>query len=216
MAKHRVEEPKSGLKARSALLLGSAAIGSAAFIAGEANATPVNVPGIGVIDIPGVSQDQLPEALQPKNVAKKTKPAAANKVTKTKKNLKKFGASRPASARTTTNNVGSRIAAVAMSKIGSPYGYGSAGPNAFDCSGLVYWAHQQVGKNIPRDSYGQLGGGTAVASGDLRPGDVVIYNGGSHAGVYVGNGMIVHSSNYGTPVGLMPVFSWDFYGARRY
>ena len=75
---------------------------------------------------------------------------------------------------------------------------------------------KQAGKNIPRDSYGQLGGGRAVSYSDAKPGDVMIFNGGGHAGIYVGNGQFVHSSNYGTPVKRDAVKEWTLTGIRRY
>ncbi len=34
-------------------------------------------------------------------------------------------------------NPGLQIVALAASRIGCPYVYGAAGPNAFDCSGLL-------------------------------------------------------------------------------
>ena len=55
-----------------------------------------------------------------------------------------------------TQSVGESILAAARSKIGSPYVWGATGPNAFDCSGLTSWAYNQVGKKIPRTSYGLL------------------------------------------------------------
>ena len=42
--------------------------------------------------------------------------------------------------------VGQKALAAARSVIGSPYVYGAAGPNAFDCSGLTSWAYAQAGK----------------------------------------------------------------------
>ncbi|MBV8967346.1 MAG: C40 family peptidase, partial [Mycobacteriaceae bacterium] len=37
------------------------------------------------------------------------------------------------------------VVQAALSRIGSPYSWGAAGPNAFDCSGLVMWSFQQAG-----------------------------------------------------------------------
>lgn len=105
----------------------------------------------------------------------------------------------------------------AMSKLGSPYGWGSAGPSQFDCSGLVYWSYQQQGKTLPRTSQAQMAGGTPVSINDLQPGDVVGYfPGATHVGIYAGNGMLVHASDYGIPVQVVPVNSMPIYGARRY
>ena len=58
--------------------------------------------------------------------------------------------------------VGQKALAAARSVIGSPYVYGAAGPNAFDCSGLTSWAYAQAGKQIPRTSQAQASAGTPV------------------------------------------------------
>ena len=105
----------------------------------------------------------------------------------------------------------------AMSRQGSPYVYGAAGPNAFDCSGLVYWAHAQAGKSIPRTSQAQLAGGRPVSLNALQPGDVIgYYPGVTHVGLYIGNGMVVHASTPGTPVGVVPMYSMPVVGAARF
>ena len=40
----------------------------------------------------------------------------------------------------------------ALSRIGCPYVWGAAGPNEFDCSGLVTWAYAQVGISVPHQT----------------------------------------------------------------
>ncbi len=104
-----------------------------------------------------------------------------------------------------------------MTKLGAPYGWGATGPSEFDCSGLVYWAFQQQGKTVPRTSQAQMDGGTPVSRAELQPGDVVgYYPGATHVGIYVGDGKLVHASDYGIPVQVVGVDSMPFYGARRY
>src|SRR4029453_12252654 len=44
---------------------------------------------------------------------------------------------------------GAAIARAAQSLIGSPYRYGGAGPDAFDCSGLVSYVHRPLGYATP-------------------------------------------------------------------
>lgn len=111
----------------------------------------------------------------------------------------------------------SGVVAAAMSKLGSPYGWGAAGPDQFDCSGLMFWAYQQMGKTIPRTSQAQLSGGTSVSMDALQPGDIVAYYpGATHVGMYIGNGQVVHASDYGIPVQVVPVDSMPAVGAARY
>ncbi|THA26817.1 hypothetical protein E4198_21045 [Streptomyces sp. RKND-216] len=101
--------------------------------------------------------------------------------------------------------------AAARSVVGSPYGWGQAGPGAFDCSGLTQWSYARAGVALPRTSQGQSGAGRRVPLSQARPGDLVIYRSdASHVAMYVGGGQVVHSPYPGAqvrydPVGMMPV-----------
>ncbi|MFH0410939.1 C40 family peptidase [Corynebacterium sp. L4756] len=110
-----------------------------------------------------------------------------------------------------------KVVDAVYSKIGSPYGWGSAGPSAFDCSGLTSWAYAQAGKTIPRTSQAQAAQGTPVAISDLQPGDIVAYYGGaSHVAIYVGNGKIVDSLNSGSTVSERPLNYMPIHSAVRF
>ncbi|WP_408066408.1 peptidoglycan hydrolase RipC [[Mycobacterium] nativiensis] len=106
----------------------------------------------------------------------------------------------------------------ALTQVGSPYVWGGAAPGGFDCSGLVMWAFNQAGINLPHSSQAQANGGQAVALSDLQPGDVLtFYSDASHSGIYVGDGMMIHSSTYGQPVRVVPMTSsGPIHNARRY
>jgi cell wall-associated NlpC family hydrolase len=96
-------------------------------------------------------------------------------------------------------------AAAARSKEGSPYVYRAAGPNAFDCSGLTYWAWAQAGVRIPRTSRGQAGL-PSVPLSQLRPGDLVTYYSPvHHVAMYIGNGRVIHASTESRPVYITTV-----------
>lgn len=104
----------------------------------------------------------------------------------------------------------------ALGKIGSPYRWGAAGPRAFDCSGLAYWAYKQVGVTLPRSSNAMSRVGTPVAKSQLQPGDLVFfYHPVSHVAIYVGNGQVVHASTAGKPVKIANLNSMPFTAARR-
>lgn len=96
---------------------------------------------------------------------------------------------------------GTAIARAAQSLIGSPYRYGGAGPDAFDCSGLVAYVHRQLGYSTPRTAAQQYASARPVPRADLRPGDLVFFrlNGGavSHVGVYMGQDRFVHAPQSG-------------------
>ena len=105
----------------------------------------------------------------------------------------------------------------ALSRIGSPYSWGASGPNAFDCSGLVMWSFQQAGISLPHSSQALAAGGQPVAMSDMQPGDLVTYySDASHVAIYIGDGMMVHASTYGTPVKVAPVGNAPIYNVRRY
>jgi peptidoglycan DL-endopeptidase CwlO len=109
------------------------------------------------------------------------------------------------------------VVQAALTRVGSPYSWGATGPNAFDCSGLIKWAFLQNGKSLPRSSQALAQGGQPVAISDLQAGDIVtFYSDVSHAGIYIGDGMMVHASTYGTPVKVAPIASAPIHNARRY
>ncbi|HKV18693.1 MAG TPA: peptidoglycan hydrolase RipC [Mycobacterium sp.] len=105
----------------------------------------------------------------------------------------------------------------ALTRIGSPYSWGGSGPNAFDCSGLVMWAFQQAGISLPHSSQALARGGQPVEMSQIQPGDIVnYYSDASHTAIYIGDGMMVHASTYGTPVRVAPVNNAPIYNIRRY
>jgi cell wall-associated NlpC family hydrolase len=110
------------------------------------------------------------------------------------------------------------VVQAALTQVGSPYVWGGAAPGGFDCSGLVMWAFQQAGISLPHSSQAQAQGGQPVSLSDLQPGDVVtFYNDASHSGLYVGDGMVIHSSTYGQPVRVVPMnAAGPVHDVRRY
>lgn len=88
---------------------------------------------------------------------------------------------------------GNDVVSIALAQVGKSYVSGAEGPNAFDCSGLVYYVFNQAGVKIPRlSSDGYFAKYAHVSKASLQPGDVVVYPG--HIAIYVGNGEIVSAS----------------------
>lgn len=115
------------------------------------------------------------------------------------------------------SGAGAAAVQAALTRIGSPYSWGAAGPGAFDCSGLVMWAFQQAGIYLPHSSYALAAGGAPVSMDDMQPGDIVTqYSDASHVGIYVGDGLMVHASTYGIPVRVESIHSAPIYNVRRY
>lgn len=128
-----------------------------------------------------------------------------------------FGGSSGLDLAALADGSGSAAVEAALTRIGAPYGWGATGPDAFDCSGLMVWSYQQMGKSIPRTSQAQLAGGTPVPIDQLQPGDIVgYYPGVTHVGMYIGDGQVVHASTYGVPVAVVPLNSMPVQGAVRY
>jgi cell wall-associated NlpC family hydrolase len=100
--------------------------------------------------------------------------------------------------RLSRTTVRSKAAYIALSQIGDPYRYGSAGPNAFDCSGLTSYSYKAAGRAIPRTSSAQRRATRAV--GRPIPGDLLFYSG--HVEMYVGKGYVVAANQTGRPVNL--------------
>ncbi len=101
-------------------------------------------------------------------------------------------------------NVNGRVGAVlayAYAQLGKPYVFGAAGPNTFDCSGLVMMAWRQAGVRLEHSSYIQMNEQTVhIPASQMRPGDLVFFYGGGHEGIYVGNGNVLHAPHTGDVV----------------
>ncbi|EAY14633.1 Clan CA, family C40, NlpC/P60 superfamily cysteine peptidase [Trichomonas vaginalis G3] len=97
-----------------------------------------------------------------------------------------------------SNGRGEDIFNIARSKLGCPYVYGAAGPNSFDCSGLTYYCHQQVGISIPRVASAQQAGGVATNG---MCGDICCFgNPAYHVGLCDGVGNYIHAPQSGDVV----------------
>lgn len=106
--------------------------------------------------------------------------------------------------------------AAARSAIGRPYAYGSTGPRAFDCSGLMYWSWAHAGVRLPRTSQEQMFAGRRIPLSQARPGDLVIYySDRHHVGMYAGNGMVIHAPYPGARVRYEPVNTMPVAGVVR-
>lgn len=92
----------------------------------------------------------------------------------------------------------------ALSRLGRPYVWGAAGPNQFDCSGLVKWSYAQAGLHLDRTTYQQIHDGIAVPRAHVRPGDLVFPHSG-HVQMAIGNGLVVEAPYAGATVRISPM-----------
>jgi cell wall-associated NlpC family hydrolase len=107
-------------------------------------------------------------------------------------------------------------ASIAVGKSGSPYEFGAAGPNTFDCSGLVVWAFAQAGRGgLPHSTYSLIGMGVEVPIAEAQVGDLVFTNNSGHMGIYVGGGSFVHAPRTGRTVTVEGLGNYSIVSIRR-
>ncbi len=94
-----------------------------------------------------------------------------------------------------------KMIAEAEKYLGYPYVFGGSSPStSFDCSGYVSWVANHSGWNIGRPTaQGLYDLCTPVSSANVKPGDLVFFEGTydagrtvTHVGIYVGNNMMIH------------------------
>ncbi len=109
-----------------------------------------------------------------------------------------------------------QVLRTASSYLGGRYVFGGTSHSGIDCSGLVMAVYAQMGfTNLPHNAriQGQImGQRTSVAN--LRPGDLVAWNNGSHIAIYAGNGNIIEAANPRVGVVERKLWSSAVYGVR--
>ena len=118
---------------------------------------------------------------------------------------------------------GSRIVQTALKYLGIPYRWGGYSGGGIDCSGFVKAVFASHGVQLPRVSRDQSQVGAPVMFSQLQAGDRLYFacKGGEvdHAGIYVGNGLFIHSSvrNRGVAVESIskPFYLNSLVAARR-
>lgn len=206
MAKHRSLNNKT---TRRVATVAAVVMGTTVLAPGIASAVEVNIPNTGSsVNVPGL--ENIPHAEKYIN----SLPGQGNSYAAPVTAPAAIAAPRAAVQAPST---GQAIVNAVRSKVGAPYGWGAAGPSAFDCSGLTSWAYQQAGKTIPRTSQAQANQGQSVSLNALQPGDIIAYYGGaSHVGIYVGNGMIIDALNSNSPVAERPLHWMPVHSAVRF
>jgi cell wall-associated NlpC family hydrolase len=100
--------------------------------------------------------------------------------------------------------------AFAYAQLGCPYVFGGTGPcsDGYDCSGLVMKAWAAAGISIERTSEDQWASLPHVSTNDLQPGDILVFAGASHVGLYVGGGELIDAPHTGLDVEKVALSGW--------
>jgi len=97
------------------------------------------------------------------------------------------------------SKIAAQIIAFALAQVGKPYQWGATGPDAYDCSGLIYAAYRSAGIILPRTTFGMWPLQPHIPQGQEQPGDLVFFNTGpgtapshpGHVGLVIGGGQMV-------------------------
>jgi len=120
-----------------------------------------------------------------------------------------------------STGAGSIALRYALRQLGSPYVFGAAGIQYWDCSGLTLRALQQAGISLPHSAAAQTGYGKSIPFSQVRPGDLVFFGQPiTHVGIYFGGGQMVDAPHSGARVRIEQFGAWwgdkKFVAARRF
>lgn len=108
---------------------------------------------------------------------------------------------------------GQQVIDEAKKFLGRPYVLGGAGPNTFDCSGLVQYSLSRLGlSGVPRTSEAQWAWVQKISQSQLQPGDLIFEQwpgdqaAPGHVVIYAGGGKVIEAPHTGANVRIR---SWS-------
>ena len=103
------------------------------------------------------------------------------------------------------SGTGADVVNYALQFQGIPYVFGGTDPaTGFDCSGFTQYVFAHFGIGLPRIAAAQGSAGVPVT--DPAPGDLMVAPDGSHVGIYVGGGRMIHAPSPGQSVKVQAVY----------
>ena len=122
-----------------------------------------------------------------------------------------FSATPPATASAAgpSQTEAQQIIAIAKRQLGDHWRAGAVGPGAFDCSGLVLYSYRRAGDlrvlgkgrlRSARQIYAYFRAHGKASRSNPKPGDLVIWGGGTHIGIYIGHGKAISTLNTGVRI----------------
>ncbi|MCB2293080.1 NlpC/P60 family protein [Clostridium algoriphilum] len=110
------------------------------------------------------------------------------------------------------------IVAYASNFLGTPYVWGAAGPQFFDCSGFMQYIYAHFGVSLSRTTFTQINEGSYVSRDKLQAGDLIFFGTQSnphHVGMYIGNNSYIHAPRTGDVIKISALTRPDYLTARR-
>ncbi|MFO7798695.1 NlpC/P60 family protein [Rhodohalobacter sp.] len=105
---------------------------------------------------------------------------------------------------------------------GTPYRLGGNGLNGIDCSAFTQVVYRDfLGEDLPRNTREQLGEGSGVRRGSIRPGDLIFFRTSRnvlHVGIAMEEGDFLHASvSSGVMISNLsePYWAGKYLGTRR-
>ncbi len=94
------------------------------------------------------------------------------------------------------SDIRSEVIRTSSAFIGKPYKGGAKGPDAFDCSGFVYYVFKQSRVVLPVTAEGLLKAGYQISREEVRPGDLVFFKISKelHLGIMLNGRDFIHAS----------------------
>ena len=126
-----------------------------------------------------------------------------------------------AAAATPIRTEAQQIIAIARAQLGDRFRMAAVGPRSFDCSGLVIYAYTKAGDGrvihagdphfrTARQMYLWFKAHGKASRHDPKQGDLVVWGGGHHIGIYLGNGYAISTLERGVRVHKVSAFNMPF------
>lgn len=102
-----------------------------------------------------------------------------------------------------------KIIQIATTRLGDAWRFGASGPSTFDCTGLVIYAFRAAGDGAviangryrsAVDLYHWFRSRGLASRSNPMVGDLVVWGGGSHVGIYIGGGKAISTLTRGVSI----------------
>jgi peptidoglycan DL-endopeptidase CwlO len=99
------------------------------------------------------------------------------------------------------------VVSTAKHYFGVRYRFGGATPAGFDCSGLTKYVYAHIGVRLAHSARAQLHAGHGVSKRAARPGDLIVFNGGKHVGIWINSHTMIDAPKPGSRVGFHRIYT---------